>query len=465
MALSNIIPYFILICVIILSIRKPVYLLLIPFLMSFRQSIFFENVRIFAFPARFSPDILLLIWMIIIWIVVKTIYNSKYVSSQPLFIKLDTNYMDAAVLGLVLLSVIDVFLVLRSYIFGEEVIEQFLVLISLFIGYFIVKDCSRYFRLETLSKFLFLLVFINSIASILFILHQGLHINIYQDEEYLSEVFGGELITRSFSFMPKLCFFSIAYLLVFRKSQSLAYTTLLLINLLALFISYTRSFIIIAILIIVLFYIVQAYKSKDLMRLIKSLLIISLSALIIFVIVRKVFPASTDYLINRFVGLTNNPNDIYSNSMLYRFMQTGSVLQKIEANNIAFGYGPLTEGMSPLVERMRVATWDLVWTGVIFRWGIMGLLLFLILYGIGIRESLRLSILENGLLSQLSLVLGLYAVSQLIESFVSSTFLSSTRYAMGLWYLGILSTFLTYHYDIKSKEECNPKIGKQTTPK
>lgn len=463
--LGTLIPYLILLCVILLSIRKPLYLLLIPFLMSFRQSIFFENVKIFAFPGRFSPDILLLIWMIIIWIVVKTIYNSKYVSSQPLFKKVDINYMDAAVMGLVFLSVIDVFRVLSSYIFIEEVIEQFFVLTSLFIGYFIVKDCSRYFRLETLSKFLLILVIINSIASIFYILHQGLHINIYQDEEYLSEIFGGEVITRSFSFMPKLCFFSIAYLLVFRKAQSVVYTILLLINLLALFISYTRSFIIIAVFIIVLFYIVQAYKSKDLVRLIKSLLVISLSIFLIFFFVSKVFPANTEYFINRFVGLTNNPNDIYSNSMLYRFIQTGSVLQKIDADNILLGYGPITEGMSPLVEQMRIATWDLVWTGVIFRWGILGLFLFLILYGISIRKSFRLSVIENGVLSQLSLVLGLYVVSQLIESFVSSTFLSSTRYGMGLWYLGILSTFLTYHHDIKSKEECNPKKEKLITPR
>lgn len=455
--LSNIIPYLILLFVVVLSVRKPVYLLLIPFLMSFRQSIFFENVKIFAFPGRFSPDILLLVWIILIWIVVKTIYNSKYVSSQPLYSKIVINYMDAAVIGLALLSAIGLFRVFRSYIFVEEVIDQFLVMMSLFIGYFIVKDCSRYFRLETLSRFLLILVIINSIASILFILHQGLHIDIYQDEEYLSEVFGGEIITRSFSFMPKLCFFSIAYLLVFRKSQSLAYTSLLLINLLALFISYTRSFIIIAILIIVLFYIVQAYKSKDLMKFFKSFLVISLSTLLIFFIVSKVFPANTEYLINRFVGLTNNPNDIYSNSMLYRFMQTGSVLQKIDADNLVLGYGPLTEGMSPLVERMRVATWDLVWTGVIFRWGFLGLLLFLMIYWVGIQKSFRLAVLDNSILSRLSLVLGLYAVSQLIESFVSSTFLSSTRYAMGLWYLGILSMFLAFHNDNKSKEECNLK--------
>jgi hypothetical protein len=49
---------------------------------------------------------------------------------------------------------------------------------------------------------------------------------------------------------------------------------------------------------------------------------------------------------------------------------------------------------------------------------------------------------RDDVLSQLALLILLVIVSQVLESFISSTFLSSDRYVMGLWYLGILSTLL-----------------------
>ena len=47
--------------------------------------------------------------------------------------------------------------------------------------------------------------------------------------------------------------------------------------------------------------------------------------------------------------------------------------------------------------------------------------------------------------SQLALMLLLIIISQILESFISSTFMSADRYAMGLWYLGMLSGLLVAH--------------------
>ena len=104
---------------------------------------------------------------------------------------------------------------------------------------------------------------------------------------------------------------------------------------------------------------------------------------------------------------------------------------------------------------MRVATWDLVWTGVVFRWGIIGFIMFIILYVTSILKAFHLFMERDGVISKLALLLLLIIVSKLIESFVSSTFLADNQYAMGLWYLGMLSALLIVdknHTNLITKE-------------
>jgi len=71
---------------------------------------------------------------------------------------------------------------------------------------------------------------VNTLSAVFYILHQGAGLGIYDIEEYIEEIFGGERITRSFWFMPQLLFFSIAYLLVFRADRPLIYTVMLIIK-------------------------------------------------------------------------------------------------------------------------------------------------------------------------------------------------------------------------------------------
>ena len=91
---------------------------------------------------------------------------------------------------------------------------------------------------------------------------------------------------------------------------------------------------------------------------------------------------------------------------------------------------------------MEITTHDLVWTGVIFRWGFVGLVLFVLLYLFSIFKAISLFIRRDDVISKLALLFLLVIVSQFFESFISSTFLSSDRYTMGLWYIAILSSLL-----------------------
>src|SRR5664279_4703650 len=84
----------------------------------------------------------------------------------------------------------------------------------------------------------------------------------------------------------------------------------------------------------------------------------------------------------------------------------------------------------------------MVWTGVIFRWGIVGLILFILLYIFSGYGALNFYLKSEGLLSDLGLLFFLYIFSQIIESFVSWTFMSGHGFGTGLWYMCMLSALL-----------------------
>ena len=323
-------------------------------------------------------------------------------------------------------------------------ITEFITLVSLFLGYFIIKNIVQYSDLNVLSEFLYAIVIINTIASILYFIHQGLHVSLYtSNEEYREDYFEGEMITRTFWFMPTLWFFSISYLLVFKRSKPIVFGTLMSVNILAIFISYTRSYLVISILLFIVYFLVTGFKNRDIGHIIKNFLIVGVVGLLLFVGISTFLPASKNYFLDRFKELDKNSSEgPETNTLIYRFEQTGEVIDRIDDKKIVIGYGPLTEIQLPFVAMMRLTTSDMVWTGVTFRWGYLGLALFILLYLSSIYKAYFLFLRNDGIMSHLALMLLLILLSQVIESFVSWTFMSPNRFAMGLWYFGLLSALL-----------------------
>ena len=100
-------------------------------------------------------------------------------------------------------------------------------------------------RRDTLD-FIKSLVLVNTLAALLFILHQGLHLPVYLVTEYQTITFMGQRITRSFYFMPQLLSLAIAYVFA-RRTWSVFWVGVVLVTLAALWVSYTRSLLVIAV--------------------------------------------------------------------------------------------------------------------------------------------------------------------------------------------------------------------------
>jgi hypothetical protein len=325
---------------------------------------------------------------------------------------------------------------------SNDLFKQFVELISLFLSYLIIKKWSSRNSPELIIKFLYSIVVINSIAAGLYILHQGMHLGIYQSEEFSTEVFAGAEITRSFWFMPQFLPFSVAFLLVFKdRGNYLAYF-LLAINLLAIFISYTRSSVVNAILISLVYLVLKGIKSGQIGMVVRNIFLYGILGIIALFILAQIFPANTKYFERRFTELSESSATSGPNNMQYRWIMAGIIISNIEADKKIFGMGPVTEIQVPMVKAMEQTTADMVWTGVIYRWGFAGLLLFILLYLLALFKGFFYYLNSESDLADLALLFLIYIFSQIVESFFSWTFMSAHGYAIGLWYFAILSAVM-----------------------
>lgn len=437
--IRQILPYLFVLFFLIKANKEPLYLLGIPFMMFMSNSIFFDTAKIFHKPGSLDYALILL-WLAGLWLLALSFGKKR---KEKSFESNVFNIADFCIFGLVLISTIDLVKVFIEYRIWDQVFDEFITLISLFFGYYIIKDWFSRNDPNLVIKFLFSLVVINSIASVFYFLNQGLHFNIYPNVESLQENFNGEDIERGFYFMPQFLFLSITFCLVFKKKYPLSSWLLLAVNLLAVYISFTRSYLIIVVLTFLFYFIFTGIKKKQLNLIFKNILLYSILAVVGILIISKIFPNKTKYLKERFTELTKHSSSSDGpNDLEFRFMNTKNVIAKIDRNKKMFGMGPLTVKQTLAIDDMQAATSDMAWTEVIFRWGFVGLGLFILLYIFSFFNAFKLFLNSEGAISNLALLCLLYIICQIIESFVSWTFMSGHGLTTGLWYFALLSAIL-----------------------
>jgi hypothetical protein len=435
----EIFPYLLVLYFVIKGIKEPFYLLGIPFLMFMSESIFFDGVKIFKIPGSLTYG-LMFFWLILLRLVALILARTDEKNDFSYMGRF--NAMDFCVLALLLISFIGAGTTLINYADVTDVLKEFIVVISMFVCYFIIKNWASRTHPEVIVDFLFSIVAINTLTACLYILHQGLHFGIYPDAEYSVDIVQGVAITRTFYFMPQFLPLSIAYLLIFRHKKPFVFYVMLIINVLAVFISYTRSFLINAVLIFILYFVITGLKEGRMGMVVKNILLFSFLGVFGLVVLSKLLPANTQFFLNRFSELKQTSATSDPNNIEFRFQMTGLIVSSMDADKKILGMGPVTENQVSWVRAMRATTADMVWTGVIFRWGFVGLILFILLYLFSGFSAFNYYMKSDGVLSDLGLLFLLYVFSQIIESFVSWTFMSGHGFATGLWYMGMLSALI-----------------------
>lgn len=440
-AIRHILPYLILLFFIIKGNKQFLFFLAVPFLIFMSNSIFFENVKPFQIPGSLQ-NILIFIWLFLLWLLSKIVTKQK-AEKHPYHNKL--NATDLCIVALLIISTIGLIRTVSHYPLIQGVIQEFFLETSLLFAYFIIKDWFSSSKPDVIAEFLYAIVIVNSLSALLFLLHQGFHFNIYTTEEYLSESFDGQEITRSFWFMPQFLFFSVAFLLVFKKKYPFS-IALLIINLSAIIITYTISAIMITMLTIIFYFVLTGLKDGRLGSTIGNLLKYALMAIAGFLILWKLLPANINYLISRVSEHTESEYTIKEeNDMEVRFTNTKLMIAKIDRDKIFLGMGPVTEYQSPKVAEMKGNTADIAWSGVIFYWGFIGLSIFVLIFLFSSFQAFNFFMKFEGITSDLALMLLLFIISQFIDSFDSWTFLSAHGVAVGLWYFALMSALPRLH--------------------
>lgn len=422
------------------------------------ESIFFENITIFDNPGSLGTA-RIFFWTVFVWTI--PILVRVYTKEFKPQIRVEFNIIDYCVLALIFLTLFGLASVIANYTGIDDVMVEFLTVLSLFIGYFIIKDWASKYDLRIIKEFIFTLVIISSIASVFYILHQGLGFKIYQSEEYRLDYVQGEEITRTFWFMPQFLILSVAYLLVYKKEYPTISIILLLINILAIFVTYTRSALMNAVLIFILYSVFVGLKRKRVGLVIRDTVLYVFGGIVLLVILSQVMPANSQYLLDRFRELGESSSSPFEmNTLEYRFMMTGTVFSNIDPGNLIYGMGPVTENQEVLVPTMKHVTSDMVWAGVTYRWGILGLIIFIIMYAYSVATAYKIFIRSNeSAAADISLVILLFIISQMIEGFVSWTFMSGHGYVIGLWYFAVLSILVGKNARIFTGNQKNVNNG------
>src|SRR5664279_1589432 len=163
----HIFPYLLVLYFIIRGIKQPFYLLGIPFLMFMSESIFFEGVKVFKMPGSLSYG-LMFFWLILLRLLAVFLAWDDEKNDYSYMGRF--NAMDFCVLVLLSISFIGAGSTLIHFADVTDVLKEFIVLISLFVSFYIIKNWTSRIKPEVLVDFLFSIVVINSITACLYIL-------------------------------------------------------------------------------------------------------------------------------------------------------------------------------------------------------------------------------------------------------------------------------------------------------
>lgn len=432
-----VVPYALAFYFIFKALKDPIFILGIPFLMTVRESIFFERATLFYKPGSWGPNLNMLTWLIVSWIYIRFVAKPRIVASasQDTGKKNFVTLMDFVVCLLLVLSVMNLISNLAEYGDTPGMIAEAADYVSLLIGYFFLKSIFIHSHEESLIRFLDAIVFIITISSLFFILHQGLGFTIYQGGEYLVTTFAGGTISRTFWFMPIYMPFAFVYCLS-KGRFTLVNITLMLVNAAGIFFSYTRSAVFGLVLVTSLYYVLVGIKQKRKLRAIWRYLILGSVVFIGMYLAESLVPAKYAYFSDRLEDLALNPQ---KNNFTYRLDQGELFLARLGSEQFIFGSGFLSQTDNPIVAFADLKTSDMVWVGVVFRWGVVGLSLFGLIFVISLVKTHKMFSDFYGPLSYLALLLFLLVLDQLAEGFASWTFLHPDRFPMGLWYFGLAS--------------------------
>jgi hypothetical protein len=419
-----------------------VFLLGIPFLIYMGSSVFFERVRIFYVPGRIDVYALQTIWLVVVWaFATGRILPDRFAPPMP---RVGTRP------GPRLLIEEYALLAIGAIALGHIVVESMATgdfaaslsrgfgVVSMVVGYFLVRDVAGRARRTDVVSFLATVVVANAVATTLFVLHQGLHLGIYEGAEHSTTVFRGQTITRSFWFAPRFVVMTLAFVFA-RPRWSALWSVVGVLALLGILISYTRSLVLVIPVTLLLALALRELKKPDARRVVRRLLGVAVVAVLAVWAFATFLPAEASYFEQRFVTTGTDSSMLQDQNLMFRTDGLRWALDVVQRHDVAFGVGFPLPADEPTVTKAEALGADTMWILVVYRLGLVGVIAFVVMVaGFGLR-AFRLFMGQSGDGEYLGLVFLVALVGSLMLTSVSPVFMDPSVLPMGLWLFAFVS--------------------------
>ncbi len=436
-------PYLLLLYFLGRSTRQRIFLLGIPFLLLQRLSVFSENARLLYVSRLAVTDVdWLMIWLVIVWGVY---FGYPWPARRDagrrvrVFGPALSSPEELVLLGIAALGVLAFVLTLVRFGTVSPALGQAKGFIYLLAGYLLLRgifcQASRRDVLDLIAS----LVVVNTIAAGLFFLHQGLHLPIYSGlVEHQTLAFGGQRLTRSFYFMPQLMGLSLAFCFA-KPKWGVLWTVVLVANLAAIGVTYTRTLIVTSVVELVVVLGVRILKAHQVDHTVKRALSIGAILVIAGIVAFVALPSESGYFASRISGTTEAGPVTADANLQSRFRYVKRTYASIGRESRVLGQGYAAPGQEALADDIAWMSADVDWLPMLYRFGLLGIAGYVILYGLFARRALLLSRSASGDAEFLSLVVLAALVAQFLVGMTSWTTSDPYRYPLGLWLFAVLT--------------------------
>jgi len=423
------------------SASSRIFLLGIPFLQFFRQSVFFESLRPFWIPGRLSNVAITTLWLIAVWAVCTgqllpagrrgagkrvPAFGPRPLPEELVLVAL------AVVLALSVLVTAYRNTDLSSAV-GEASGVAFMLL-----GYLLIRGIVSHSDRGEVMRFIHAIVVVNTVAAGLFVIHQGLHIPIYAADEYFETVFRGTVITRTFVFMSPLLIFALA--VSFAKPRWSVWTYLIIaVNLVAVWVSYTRTLLATAAVVAAISILARLLKGGQEMIAVRRGLAVVAVVVAVGVTLVMFLPTESNYFVGRIQAATEGGGVTSTESLAQRNTRLARTVEIVAKGDIILGRGFSAADQDPLHETMRQWSWDSAWITIVYRMGLAGVVVFGALLAAYAARALWLFFRRDPWEEEYGLLWFTFLVATAIGSFIGWGFMDQTRYPMNLWFLAFLA--------------------------
>lgn len=423
------------------STKSRIFLLGIPFLQFFRQSVFFEDIRVFWIPGRLSAVTITMLWLILVWALCTDwlLPARRRVAGErtPPF---GPKPLPEELLLVVLAGVATLGMLLTAVRNSDPVSALGVAsgVAFMLLGYLLVRGIVCHSDRDEVMRFLHAIVVVNTVAAALFVVHQGLHIPIYGGEEYYQTIFQGQVITRTFVFMSPLLFFALAF--AFSRRRWTVWTYLIIaVNLLAIWVSYTRTMLAMAAVIAAISVLARLLKRGEEMLALRRAFAIGAVVLAVGVALVTLLPTESNYFVGRIQGMLDGGGVARTESLVSRSVRLATTVDMVVEQDVFLGFGFETAEQDPLYETVLQWSWDSAWITILYRMGFAGAVVFgamLLAYAV---RAFWLFLRRDPWAEEYGLMWFTFIVATGISSFIGWAFMDQSRYPMNLWFLAFLA--------------------------